>query len=1021
MKIKFKHQHFQEEAAKAVCDVFAGQPLKEVTYMIDPGVAPGQIDYKEQMMGFRNNPIQRAVTDEQILANIQKLQRKQQIKPSLALEGKYNLTIEMETGVGKTYTYIKTLFELNKRYGWSKFIVVVPSVAIREGVYKSFKMTEEHFAEDYNKKAQCFIYNSKNLTDIESFASDNKIRVMIINAQAFNATGKDARRIDMKLDDFKSRKPIDVIAATNPILIIDEPQRVEGKDKKNKTRESLKKFNALFTLRYSATHYADSIYNMIYRLDAMEAYNKKLVKKIAVKGISVSGSTATDGYLYLESFNLSKDKYPTANIGFDYKGTKGVRQVVRTLSKGDNLYDKSNQLEEYKEGYFITEINALTETVTFQNGKVLGLKDVVGVVNDEQIRRIQIRSTIVAHIEKERELWNMGIKVLSLFFIDEVEKYRLYAPALSNGLYADMFEEEYADVVSEYAKTLFEEDEYYDYLKATIPSKAHDGYFSKDKKGNYINSKTDRGTTESSDVSAYDLIMKDKERLLDRKEPLRFIFSHSALREGWDNPNVFQICTLKQSASDVNKRQEVGRGLRICVNNLGERMDASFLGEDVHRINRLTVIASESYDSFAKQLQSEYAAAIGDRPMKVTTSLFTDQLFTCANGEHLVVTSDLSQTIYDALLEGGYIKKGELTDKYYEQRINGTIELDSEMAPYTAAIIGVLESIYNPTVLRPENDDKKNVTLKFEKDKFNRSEFQKLWKLISPKSYYTVSFEEEELIGNAIDSLNNNLQVRQMYLKITSGEMDKIASKKELEQGNAFKVSDKLNEDITLYANSSVKYDLVGKLTEGTGLTRKSVVEIIGNIKPHKFEQFAYNPEEFIIRATELINEQKASCIIQQITYNKLNECYDSSIFTARDFRGQMGVNTMSAERHLFDHIIYDSKTEQRFAEDLEAHKNEVAVYVKLPKTFYINTPVGKYSPDWAIAFEEKAVKHIYFVAETKGESNTLQFLKDQNLRGVEEAKTLCAEQHFKAISTDSVKYDVVSSYEQLLSIVKGE
>ncbi len=481
MKIKFKHQSFQREAAKAVCDVFVGQPFKEVSYMVDPGVQKAdEIKYKDMYMGFKNNPIIRSISEDKILSNIQKIQRDNQIKPSPSLEGKYNLTVEMETGVGKTYTYIKTIFELNKRYGWCKFIIIVPSVAIREGIHKSFKMTEEHFAEDYGKKVQFFIYNSKNLTDIETFASDNKIRVMIINAQAFNATGKDARRIDMELDDFKSRRPIDVIAATNPIVIIDEPQRVEGK----KTKESLKKFKAMFTLRYSATHRGDSIYNMIYRLDAMEAYNKKLVKKIAVKGISVSGTTATDGYLYLEGFNISKDKYPTANIGFDYKGAKGVRQIVRQRSKGDNLYDKSNGLEEYKDGYLITEIDALSETVTFENGITLHLKEVVGTVNDEQIRRIQIRSTIEAHIEKERELFNMGIKVLSLFFIDEVEKYRIYSPAVGNGVYADIFEEEYIDVVEQYSKTLFEDDEYFNFLKNSVASKAHDGYFSKDKKGN---------------------------------------------------------------------------------------------------------------------------------------------------------------------------------------------------------------------------------------------------------------------------------------------------------------------------------------------------------------------------------------------------------------------------------------------------------------------------------------------------------------------------------------------------------
>ncbi len=1019
MKIKFKHQAFQAEAAKVVCDVFEGQPHREASYMIDPGrVKRGELDYKDQLMGFRNNPISLSLSDEVILSQIQKIQRAHYIKPSSKLEGRYNLTIEMETGVGKTYTYIKTIFELNKRYGWSKFIIVVPSVAIREGVYKSFKMTEEHFAEDYGKKVSYFIYNSKNLTDIESFASDNKIRVMIINTQAFNARGEDARRIYRKLDDFKSRRLIDVLAATNPIMIIDEPQRVEGKDKKNKTREALKKFNALMTLRYSATHYQDSTYNMVYRLDAMEAYNRKLVKKIAVKGITVSGSNATEGYLYLESFNISQDSAPTVNMGFDVKGVSGVRQVVRKLSKGDNLYAKSNGLEEYEQGYLITDINALTETVQFENGITLGLKDVVGSMEDERIRRIQIRSTILTHMEKERALFHLGIKVLSLFFIDEVEKYRVYGTERGNGIYADMFEQEYEDAVKHYAQDLFEGEEYYQYLKSTIASKAHDGYFSKDKKGKFINSKVDRGTTESSDASAYDLIMKDKERLLDRREPLRFIFSHSALREGWDNPNVFQICTLKRSASDINKRQEVGRGLRLCVNSSGERMDSSILGDDVHRINKLTIIANESYDSFAKNLQTEYAQAIGDRPAKVTTSLFTNIVLKDKQGGEVTVNTELAHSLYDSLLEGGYIKKGELTDKYYEDKDTGAFELNEEVATYAPALIGVLDSIYNPAILKPENEDKQNVELKFEQSKFEKAEFKKLWALIAPKSYYTVNFDEEELVSNAVAALNARLRIRKIDLIITAGEMDEIRSKEQLQRGQSFKLLDKESETVRVQANKSVKFDIIGKLTEGTGLTRKSVVEILTRIEPSVFAQFSNNPEEFLMRAAELINEQKASIIIQRITYDKLEDSYDSSIFTEPKLKGQMGVNVMNAERHLYDHVLYDSQSEKEFAKELEAHKKDIAVYVKLPKTFFISTPVGKYSPDWAIAFEEGSVKHIYFVAETKGNSNTLQF-HESTLRGVEEAKIRCAERHFEAISNNQVRYSVIRNYEDLLNIVK--
>ena len=564
MKLKFKHQKFQAEAAKAVVDVFYGQPYLTPTYMMDRGEGNKQITFseKEDFTGWGNQKVVPELSDKVILERINKIQRDNQIQPSKKLEGRYNLTIEMETGVGKTYTYIKTMYELNKHYGWSKFIIVVPSIAIREGVYKTFQVTQEHFAEEYGKKIRFFIYNSSQLTEIDRFASDSSINVMIINSQAFNARGKDARRIYMKLDEFRSRRPIDIIAKTNPILIIDEPQSVEGA----KTKENLREFNPLMTLRYSATHKKDSIYNMIYRLDAMEAYNKKLVKKIAVKGITESGSTATESYVYLESINLSKSA-PTATIQFDMKGAKGIRKVTRVVSEGYNLYDNSGQMAEYEGGFVVSRIDGRDDSLEFINGIKIYAGDVIGKVSEEQIRRIQIRETILSHIQRERELFHKGIKVLSLFFIDEVAKYKQYDEAGDpiNGIYADIFEEEYDSIVKNLQIGMGERD-YIKYLDNITSASTHAGYFSIDKKGKMIDSKVKKKETIRDDVDAYDLIMKNKELLLDRnpkKSPVRFIFSHSALREGWDNPNVFQICTLKQSSSDVRKRQEVGRGLRL--------------------------------------------------------------------------------------------------------------------------------------------------------------------------------------------------------------------------------------------------------------------------------------------------------------------------------------------------------------------------------------------------------------------------------------------------------------------------
>ena len=1027
MKLQFKHQKFQADAAKAVVDVFAGQPYLTPTYMMDKGYQGKADDGKsfsqislfdnELFTGWSNQRIVPEMNDKIILEHIQKIQRANQITPSTSLLGRsegYNLTIEMETGVGKTYTYIKTMFELNKQYGWSKFIIVVPSIAIREGVYKSFQMTQEHFAEEYGKKIRFFIYNSAQLTEIDRFASDSSINVMIINSQAFNAKGKDARRIYMKLDEFRSRRPIDIIAKTNPILIIDEPQSVEGKQ----TKENLKQFNPMITLRYSATHKSDSIYNMIYRLDAMEAYNKKLVKKIAVKGITESGSTATDSYLYLESINLSKSA-PTATIQFDFKGSSGVRKKTQTVGIGFNVYDHSGQLDEYKNGFVVKSIDGRDDSIEFINGTKIYAGDVVGKITEEQLRRIQIRETILSHLQRERQLFYKGIKVLSLFFIDEVDHYKRYDDAgqAYNGIFADIFEEEYKDILSNMQREIGDDD-YIRYLEAIPAEKTHAGYFSIDKKGHMTNSSlSDKKERTSDDIDAYDLIMKNKELLLERdpkKSPVRFIFSHSALREGWDNPNVFQICTLKSSGSDVRKRQEVGRGLRLCVNQDGERMDVAALGNDVHNVNVLTVIASESYDSFAKSLQSELADAVGDRPLAVTRELFLNRVVKDEKGNEFLIDSDTASEIQFQLRSQGYIDKhGALTDKYYEDKANGEIKVAEEVQDYAADVINIIDSVYDSKALMPENARSNNVELTCDEEKLNSKEFKALWSHINSKSVYVVDFDTDELVKKAVLALNSKLRVSKIYFKVETGQMNEIKSKQDLISGVSFvKEEAGMYNDITqIKVNSGVKYDLVGKLVEETGLTRKAVVKILTGIEKPVFDQFKSNPEEFIIKAAGLINDEKATAIIEHITYDVMDEHYDTDIFTEPTIKGKLGTNAMKAKKHLYDHIVYDSTNEKTFAENLDI-SNDVAVYVKLPDGFYISTPVGKYNPDWAIAFYEGNVKHIYFVAETKGSMNSMQ------LRDIEKAKIHCAKEHFKAISGDNVIYDIVDNYTSLMEKV---
>lgn len=1016
MKLQFKHQAFQAEAAAAVCDVFAGQPMRTQQYRVDLG----DTRYMQQSteiseFGFRNQPLM--LRGDQILKNLQTVQVRNGLRRSERLSGPgVNLSIEMETGTGKTYTYVKTMYELNARYGWSKFIIVVPSVAIREGVYKSLQTTQEHFAGEYGKKLRFFIYSSDHLDQVDHFASDSAINVMIINMQAFNSS-KNQRIIDKKLDIFRSRRPIDIIARTNPILIIDEPQSVEGK----KTKESLKKFNALFTLRYSATH--KEKYDMVYRLDAMDAYNQHLVKKIAALGVTLTGSTATNSYVYLEGIDLYKNKGPTARLGFEVKGKTGTRTVVRKVSGGDDLYALSNGLDEYEDRFVILPdgIDGRDNSVTFLNG----LKLYAGQISsNEQMtelqRRVQIRETIRMHLEKERELYPKGIKVLSLFFIDEVAKYRVYDDEHEdgrNGEYARMFEEEYENVVHGMQRQ-FGDVAYMKYLDSINVHETHQGYFSidkkKGKKARFVEGKIDKKTQTSSDADAYDLIMKDKERLLSFYEPVRFIFSHSALREGWDNPNVFQICMLKpQSESEIRSRQEIGRGLRLCVNQQGERMDESVLGADVQELNKLTLITDMSFGKFAEALQQGLADALADRPKIVDAQLFENQTLVSEDGRELRINRQIANAIYDDLLLNGYVKQGQMTEKYYADKEAGALHVAEEVAEYgVASVAKIISTVFDAKQMQPENANGNNVEAVLDEEKLHKQEFQELWRRINHKSFYTVAFDSQELIDQAAQTLNAKLDVTHVNINLEYGEQrDVLDSKEQLEYGDAFRKTHSDRETAEHAPLGSVRYDLLGKLVEQTDLTRATIAKILQGMDPDKFAMFKINPEEFILKVGKIINDQKATQIIEHIAYNKLAASYDIDIFTGTTLRGKLGINAMEANHSLYSHIIYDSQNEAIFAKELEVSK-EVAVYVKLPSSFFISTPVGKYNPDWAIAFNEQEVKHVYFVAETKGNISSME------LRGVEQAKIECARAHFKAISNDSVVYDVVDNYSRLMDIV---
>lgn len=1027
MKLRYKHQRFQTEAALAVANAFTGQPKSDgqSDHIVDQGVHQDLFVVK----GFGNKNV--ILAPEAVCENVRAIQTEQGLKPVEQLQQLQGvgtaLTIEMETGTGKTYTYIKTMYELNARYGWTKFVVVVPSIAIREGVLKSFESMQEHFAQEYGKRMQYFMYNSKQLSKIDAFASDAGMHVMIINTQAFNASmdeekstdkmekgklkkaDKAARIIFERRDEFGSRRPIDVLAQTHPIMIIDEPQSVLGVDKKNKTRKGIAMFKPLFTLLYSATHRKGDIYNMVYKLDAIDAYNQKLVKKIEVKGIRQVGSTATNGYVYLEEIVIGKGN-PQARISFDIKTQTGTKQVSKLVDERFNLKEQSGGLAEYDNNFIVERIDGRQGIVRFLNGLTLHEGDAVGSVNEDYIRRIQIRETIRTHLERERQLFSQHIKVLSLFFIDHVDSYKLYEGEDSKGKFAKMFEEEYNRVLSEMLPS-FTDEAYLRYLSdpRNAASKVHKGYFSMDKKSKMVESKERQGENEER---AFDLIMKDKERLLSLNEPVRFIFSHSALKEGWDNPNVFQICTLKNSDNETKKRQEVGRGMRLCVNQKGERQDADVLGDHVFDTNILTVIASESYEDFAKKLQTEMAEACADRPTVITPNLFEDKTYTMEDGTNGKLDINQARAIYNELIRQDYVNdEGTLTARYFDDKRNGSLDF-GKSNDMKDSIIAILDTVFTRSIVKPE-DGRKPKLAKFQKDNFAKKEFQELWKRINRRTYYQVNFDTSDLVKKSVKAVDDLLKVTEIRIVVEGGSMENIHDKESLEAGVAMTQGNIRTIHLTEAVGKGVTYDLIGQLVSATGLTRKTIVEILKGIKPATFSMFKMNPEEFIIKTARIINDCKALAVIQCIKYEKLNDEFSTDIFTENALRGKLGVNAIESVKSLYDLVVLDSMgTEKNFAESLE-HEDDVVVYTKLPRGFYINTPMGKYNPDWAVAFREGSVKHVYFIAETKGTDDL-----PSDLRGTENSKIECARKHFAAISEKDVIFDVVKNYQKLYDVV---
>lgn len=994
MKLKFKHQQYQADAASAVANLFVGQ---------SKGVRKETIGRTGWVADeiFANKTFD--ITEHTLLQNLKQIQKDQGIPVSKELAG-LNFTVEMETGTGKTYVYTKTMFELNERYGWSKFIIMVPSVAIREGVHKSLQITADHFQEFYGKKIRFFIYdtsNKSNLVNIKQFANTSNIEVIIMNYQAFATRSKESKKIFQRLDNLQSEKPIDIIKRAKPILIIDEPQRF------GQTAEaSITEFNPLFILRYSATHRDD--YNKVYRLDAIDSFNQKLVKKISVKGIEVIGGDGTHSYLFVDRIVVKTDSYPSAVVELEVKQSNGIRKIVRHINVGDSLFELTGELEQYQ-GYVVSEIDGRTNGVTFTNGVQVDVGQVIGDVNEEQVRRIQIRETIQSHLQKERMLFAKGVKVLSLFFIDEVAKYRQYDETGNeqNGEYARMFEEEYQRAVAQ--KDLFNED-YNRYLLRFTASQVHSGYFSIDKKGRLTDPSVKRGESSSDDVSAYDLIMKKKERLLGFNEPTRFIFSHSALREGWDNPNVFQICTLKHSQADVSRRQEIGRGLRICVNQNGDRMDYDTLENEFFDYNTLTVVANESYDTFANSLQKEIMDTIKDRPDELKAELFTQKSFVNQEtGEKL--TFDHGQAmdfIFDLKTKGLIDKDYKVTEELMRLIENHTLHIPDEYRPFQSELEQIIFNVYGTASFKATSNGKIEDVYIPEmnpNENFKKKEFQELWNKLKAKTTYQVNFASDELIKNCIQAINETLAVASVTVRIDEGNQQDVINRELNEQMIGLKKT-KTQMITTASTIGIIKYDLIKEIAKGANITRKTAGIILAGIDKAKFVLFTINPEDFITKVVRIINEQKATTLINSVIYSKTNHSYEDDVFTINNFRGSLRENILEVKKHVYDYIKTDSKSERTFATELE--NGPISVYAKLPSGFKIPTPVGNYNPDWAIVFDTPQVKYIYFIAETKGSMSTMSLRKSEGL------KIDYARKHFASLSEADIKYDVVSNYHEL-------
>jgi len=956
MKIKFyDNLDYQLEAINSIVDIFKGQEKVDTLF----GIKAQDIVGTEQTETGIGNRL--TLSADELLKNIQDIQKRNALDISKSLDkNNLNFSIEMETGTGKTYVFLRTIFELNKRYGFKKFIIVVPSIAIKEGVKKNLDITKEHFATLYdNTPYNYFIYDSNKLNQINEFARSSDIEIMIINIDAFNK--KDINKIHQLQEATLGERPIDLIASTNPIVIIDEPQSV---DSTKKAKNAIKSLNPLFILRYSATH--KEKYNLMYKLDAVDAYEKKLVKQIEVASIKLSD---TSNIPYIRFISVDNKKGIKAKVEIDVLEKGVVKRKTKTIKGNSDLFEITGR--DIYNGYIVREIYAEkdNEYIEFANGKILRLKEVIGDVDKTHLQYLQIKKTIEEHLEKERLFLEKGIKVLSLFFIDKVANYREYDEEGNpkKGKFALFFEKAFNELIN---KPKYKELKEKVYDKLNI-EEIQDGYFSQDKKGKF---KDTNGKTQA-DESTYEKIMKNKEKLLSLNEPLRFIFSHSALKEGWDNPNVFQICTLNETKSVMKKRQEIGRGLRLCVNSEGERV----YGFD---INRLTIIANESYEEFAKNLQKEYEEDLGIKFGIIEKHIFYPFL------------EEKSEEFFKFLQENDYIdKKGNITEKLKQEIDN--LDLPKEFEDKKEEIIKTIKKVVGRKIEIKNVNERKVVKLK--KEVILSEDFINLWNRIKYKTIYNIDFDVDLLIKRCVKRIDEEVKIGNIKYEYEKAKIDIKRSEIEAVDGE---------NRVEHLANVSFELpDIVSFLQEETKLKRRDIIKILTST--HKLNHFKNNPQKFIEEVLKIIKEEMNELIVEGVKYEKIGKEYAiQEIFDKEEIIAYMK-NLQKSSKSVSDYVICDSEIEKKFVEDFEKNDN-VKLFAKLPSNFKINTPVGSYNPDFAIVVEVNGEEKLYFVLESKGS------VSKEDRRGKENYKINCAKKHFKVLSNEykDLEYVVEKDFE---------